>query len=1618
MAFRVAPEASQGFTETKLPTSARRPSLPPIKQKVPPASRLDLEPGDLGPGAFGTPFRTALPDNSLPNISTPRLQQQGEPGEDGDSLGLCQKAWGTPSPPPQVPLGKRRSARRQPFRRHLQLSGIQANEQEARSAYNSVDPGVQEHLNERVEHFIDRFEHVNVDKGTGIYVLIERCHSCEVHHGLTTRHDELQYATLSQKLLEAICVAAKDCVIGAEEMLCQLEGRPRSLGCSYAAGQDVWHHASRVGAFEVYLLTPPPSPDLMSGKICFPAGAQGGPLRSSRLSSSGHGKGDTWGAQTILHCGYTATLLHSKLSSKGWPNEKQVLKRLFASIPKGCVTVSVYSANGQMLPRFDVVVRETKAAPSRRDTQELARLEGEGLRGMCQIEEIPLQTELELQVFHATMRPQTVTVSVQCVSANVTLGTDIVFRLWALEVPGGLGIYASTDDAHPSRIPEKANPLEGYIEMSTGEQQFVQGRLELPWCTFDPADIQPAKAFTMLRRLSVYGYHPGELAQDVSACTMHQVCQQECLEIAMLSSPEVLVQVVMPGSLRPIPGVHVTVEAELQQGVTDNCGSCLMILRPGEHTVKLLHCRLAPRCVCQEITVMSMTPRLLVPLPLHLRLWSVPLTIRGKVCTHDIWLTAAGDDRHAGWFPFEGSLQTDDGGRLVTDTDGFISLGTHPCVPLDEASLPSNVVADPLIGLSLIPPFTQRFVEGEDPGDCWDADMELAMHIGPRLLGTRSLHALRESPAASTGASSPPTLTVRSMTCCCGHGVPGVKVSIDRGPNCDLRSSITGIDGLCTFAGLSTGDHAVTVEHAALPTGRTAYTARGIGFGGVTSELPLCFSAEICFYILDEASGQHRVYAAGGGTEVPSGAQPFTGVILDNTGRQRELPRLGENDEILPIALTVDGLAPGSPCPFSVLRVIPEIHGLQWFPIEPSPLSQGGCALQRLLGEGPLIMGALKPCATVTHIDGRSFSLPLEEFPTVGHAVEHLATVLEVRPEVSLTLVSSSRVLRREEPLPASQPLEVLVPLRFRVTFGTSDIGVPGVSVEILHGARLRGQESDVQARTASDGCCVLFARAGDHAVVATHPLIDGGSSHLSLDVRELRTEFTLEASASLHIFSLLPGEDTPSVPTSVWLCAHPGHVPVGARPVRGTLRVRSQGSGESSLTPREIVFDGASVGPATLQNGDRRDGRAAVPLMPAGGIAFDCAADDCIWCPEATWLLEEQDAWRELLKGPLRVGLLRLPVTVRCHGLEEPLTLRLPADAHCCAFDISLAVAHQVGLPADTLAVFANDRLLQGNDSTRPRALLDVWPMATVSLQLVTGCCGEPFPGIGITLDSVSIGASDEEGMRTLTMSVGVHSLGLEHQAFGLVGHVSHEITVRRGQANNFVFPVDVRLFFYATDPEQEEHDDDAVSEGYGPIHDPSCVWVAADAVHIPDDAVAPQGCVSCQGAVQARLSQERIAACSLGFQHADGLVRESRCQLSGLSLECSRGGFLWAEKEMSPLLERVEELGGCEFLRLLECPIVLGFLKPTVRVQCADGTRLDLPLQDYGNIDALRVRVAEELGVHGDEGVANLVLETEDGSPLPTTFLVSQVPHILCARPGEELAWARETIQRSLST
>ena len=136
-----------------------------------------------------------------------------------------------------------------------------------------------------------------------------------------------------------------------------------------------------------------------------------------------------------------------------------------------------------------------------------------------------------------------------------------------------------------------------------------------------------------VRRLHVLGYEQVKNLPAMDDCSLTSLHHNECVEVAFLAAPEIVLQVVVQN--RPVSEVRVEIERESVFESTDEGGRCIMMLRPGRHVLRLLHKGLIVLWLEQEVVVTQARPCIVVSLPITLRTWRAPTVIGGR--PHGCW---------------------------------------------------------------------------------------------------------------------------------------------------------------------------------------------------------------------------------------------------------------------------------------------------------------------------------------------------------------------------------------------------------------------------------------------------------------------------------------------------------------------------------------------------------------------------------------------------------------------------------------------------------------------------------------------------------------------------------------------------------------------------------------------------------------------------------------------------------------------------------------------------------------------------------------------------------------------------------------------------------------------
>jgi len=257
-----------------------------------------------------------------------------------------------------------------------------------------------------------------------------------------------------------------------------------------------------------------------------------------------------------------------------------------------------------------------------------------------------------------------------------------------------------------------------------------------------------------------------------------------------------------------------------------------------------------------------------------------------------------------------------------------------------------------------------------------------------------------------------------------------------------------------------------------------------------------------------------------------------------------------------------------------------------------------------------------------------------------------------------------------------------------------------------------------------------------------------------------------------------------------------------------------------------------------------------------------------------------------------------------------------------------------KVDIPVDLLLLLQHDgTAIADSEETAPGDDFRLIFLGGLALHVLTGCCQAPIESVQVLVDDQRIGVTNADGICVVHTLVGPRQIKLVHGAFGPDGHVmSCEVT--QGPLRSETVFAETNVFIYITDPSL---DDSIGVDGEEPPPCPSLAWLCCDGAQIPEEALPVKArlvarCTNFHG-LSWTFGEQEIAAQRLGLGTAHGTSKPVKhdagtCVFGELELVCQRAGFVWNAKSPSPLSERMTDMGGCEFLRVLNCPIAMGSL------------------------------------------------------------------------------------------
>eukprot|EP00971_Amphidinium_carterae_P331789 6465569-Amphidinium_carterae.1 len=225
-------------------------------------------------------------------------------------------------------------------------------------------------------------------------------------------------------------------------------------------------------------------------------------------------------------------------------------------------------------------------------------------------------------------------------------------------------------------------------------------------------------------------------------------------------------------------------------------------------------------------------------------------------------------------------------------------------------------------------------------------------------------------------------------------------------------------------------------------------------------------------------------------------------------------------------------------------------------------------------------------------------------------------------------------------------------------------------------------------------------------------------------------------------------------------------------------------------------------------------------------------------------------------------------------------------------------------------------------------------YPAPIRSLCFHTQCCARPLALVRVEADGRDLGCSGNDGRIKLPSSrkeqvalvmrdVPAVLLPGENFAFFTVWKVPAPEQVEEEQS----IMVNCMVWIYAIIEACDADDGSSFAEPPA-----VSVWVSVNAEHIPEEALPVHGQLLCPwGSDRVTYLDGTIMGPFPRPPLPPRLEEVDRCLLSSMELDLEPPNFYkYVPSDPNPLEERCNELGGCEFQRLLKVPCVIGHFYP----------------------------------------------------------------------------------------
>jgi len=147
--------------------------------------------------------------------------------------------------------------------------------------------------------------------------------------------------------------------------------------------------------------------------------------------------------------------------------------------------------------------------------------------------------------------------------------------------------------------------------------------------------------------------------------------------------------------------------------------------------------------------------------------------------------------------------------------------------------------------------------------------------------------------------------------------------------------------------------------------------------------------------------------------------------------------------------------------------------------------------------------------------------------------------------------------------------------------------------------------------------------------------------------------------------------------------------------------------------------------------------------------------------------------------------------------------------------------------------------------------------------------------------------------------------------------------------------------------------------------------VMFCTDKDQIDDDPemVSIEGSIRATGPDGLEISKSVESAVTefvlLSGEAMQGHAGRAQCSLTTVQVTATKPGYVWRARDPSPFVERTQDLGGCEYLRLMNGPAIFGYLEPSFLLESTAAPPQWLPVATYDTVETVKAYMQEKSGI-----------------------------------------------------